>query len=253
MYDFLNFTTVDAVRCGREIRSLGSNALSMEEATNEIVHFFYDNFIEKHSETKSCVLVRLFKTHDYTALDDNLKTFAQKLSDKADNVRDFKCFTLLSTCGVNAEWNSRRNSIGHQAIPLTSISVVEKIPMMRNLIKQMGLEINTVINPDPKIIMDLSQNTFSVFHIPEALGSPYIPAQKEFVIPYKVRSVLGFGGVLPSGNVFVVIVFSKTPIAVETANCFATLALNVKMVILPFEEAVFVGDSGGNEHVAEGK
>lgn len=247
MYDFLNFTTVDAVRCGREIRSLGSNALSMEEAADEIVHFFYDNFIEKHSETKSCVLVRLFKTHNYTALDDNLKAFAQKLlPDKADNVRDFKCFTLLSTCGVNAEWNSRRNSIGHQAIPLPSISVVEQIPMMRNIIKQMGLEINSVINPDPKIIMDLSQKTFSVFHIPDALDSPYIPAQEEFVKPYEVRSVIGFGGVLPSGNVFVVIVFSKTPIAVETANLFAPMALNVKMVILPFEEAVFDRDTGGN-------
>jgi len=246
MYDFSNFTTADAVRCGREIRSLGSNALTMEEAANEIVHFFYDSFIEKHSETRSCVLVRLFKTHDYAALDDDLKAFAQKLLGKADNVRDFKCFTLLSTCGVNAEWGSRRNSTGHQAIPLPSIRIVEKIPMMRNIIKQMGLEINSVINPDPEIIMDLSQKTFSVFHIPDALGCPYVPAQEEFVKPYNVKSVLGFGGVLPSGNVFVVIIFAKTPIAVEIANCFAPMALNVKMVILPFEEAVFDRDTGGN-------
>jgi hypothetical protein len=246
MYDFLNFTTADAVRCGRDVRSLGSNALSMEEAANEIVHFLYDNFIEKHSNSRSCVLVRLFKTHDYTALDDTLKAFAQKLLDKAGYARDFKCFTLLATCGVNPEWDSRKTSAGHQAIPLPSISVVEKIPMMRNIIKQMGLEINSVISPDPEIIMDLSQKTFSVFHIPDALGCPYIPAQEEFVKPYAVRSVIGFGGVLPSGNVFVVIIFSRTPIAAETANLFAPMALNVKVAILPFMETVFDHDTGGN-------
>jgi hypothetical protein len=239
MYDLSNFTMVDAVNCGRSLRSLGSRVLTMEAAANEIVRFFYDNFVERQSKTKSCALVRLFKTHDYTTLDDDLKAFAQKMLDKTNQAQNYKCFTLLATRGINTEWDTRKGSKGHQAIPLPSIQVVEKIPMMRNLIKQMGLEINSVINPDPKIILDLSQRTFNVFHVPEAVGSPYVPAQNQFVKPYEVKSVLGFGGVLPSGNVFVVIIFSKTPISKATANCFTPLALNVKMAILPFEKTVF--------------
>lgn len=239
MYNFSNFTTADAVKCGREIRLLGLNAHTMEEAANEIVHFFYDNFVEEQDESKSCALVRLFKTHDYATLGDELKVFAQKMLDKDEHVQNCKCFTLLATCGVNPEWESRINSQGHQAIPLPSIQVVEKIPMMRNMVKQMGLDIHSVVDPDPEIIMDLSHRTFNVFHVPNTEGSPYVPAQENFVKPYGIKSVIGFGGVLPSGNVFVVIIFSRAPITKEIANRFATLALNVKLVMLPFEEAVF--------------
>jgi hypothetical protein len=111
--------------------------------------------------------------------------------------------------------------------------------MIRNLIKQMGLDIETVINPDPDLLLDMSIKTFNVFHVPVAENSPYIPAQEDFVKPYGVKSALGFGGVLPSGNVFAVIIFSRTPVSNEVANLFNTLALNVKMLILPFDDSVF--------------
>ncbi len=78
-----------------------------------------------------------------------------------------------------------------------------------------------------------------MFYVPEAEDSPYIPAQQDFIIPYEIKSVLGFGGILPSGNVFTIIAFSKTTISHDTANLFNTLALNVKMLIMPFENAVF--------------
>lgn len=113
------------------------------------------------------------------------------------------------------------------------------IPKMRNLIKQMGLEVETVVNPDPLLLKDLSQKTFNVFHVPEAENNDYIPAQDEFVKSYAVKSVLGFGGILPFGNVSMVIVFSKSPISVEAASMFNTLALNVKLLILPFEDSIF--------------
>ncbi len=53
--------------------------------------------------------------------------------------------------------------------------------------------------------------------------------------------MLGFGGMLPMGDIFVVIVFSKVRIPRETAELFRTLALNVKMAALPFDEVVFDG------------
>jgi two-component system NtrC family sensor kinase len=66
------------------------------------------------------------------------------------------------------------------------------------------------------------------------LGSEYVPAQESFVVPYKVRSVLGMGGLLPSGEFFVTIMFSKVRIARETAAMFRTLALSMKLALLPF-------------------
>jgi hypothetical protein len=251
MYDLSNFTTVDAAKCGRQVRSLGSQALTMEEAANNVVRFFFDNFSERRSDAKACVLVRLFKTHSYSELGDDLKTFARNMHDGCEHMQDPKCFTLLATRGINPEWNLRRHSMGHQAIPLPSARVVESIPMMRNMIKQMGLEINSVINPDPAIVMDLSQRTYNVFCVPDAVGSPYVPAQEKFVKPFGVKSVLGVGGVLPSGNVFTLIIFARTSVSREVADRFTPLALNIKMAMLPFENLVFAGEVAGNEHVAK--
>jgi len=210
----------------------------MEEAANALVQYLFNNFTDEQGE-KSCVLVRFFKTHDMNQLPESLQNFANNLLQEKPASDSFKCLTLLATAGVEDSWQSRDKSQGHQAIPLTSKEVVYSIPMIRNLIKQMGLDIETVINPDPDLLLDMSIKTFNVFHVPDAEDSPYIPAQQNFVKPYGVKSALGFGGVLPSGNVFAVIIFSRTPVSNEIANLFNTLALNVKMLILPFDDSVF--------------
>jgi hypothetical protein len=118
--------------------------------------------------------------------------------------------------------------------------IVSQVPMIANLIKQFGLEIDAVLTPDPKFLMELEQRTYNVFHVSQAVGSSYIPAQQEFVIPFGIYSVLGFGGMLPSGNLFVVILFSKVHIPRETADMFKPLSLSVKLTVLPFEEPSLV-------------
>ena len=96
-----------------------------------------------------------------------------------------------------------------------------------------------VIKPDPKLLLDTEQKTYNVFYVPDALGSPYIPAQQEFVVPCGIKSVLGLGGVFPSGDIFAIIMFVRVPITEEVADLFKTLALNIKIAVLPFENMVF--------------
>jgi hypothetical protein len=83
--------------------------------------------------------------------------------------------------------------------------------------------------------MQLEQKNYNVFYVGEAVGSPYIPAQRDFVIPFGIKSVLGFGGLLPSScDLFAIILFSKHHIPRETANLFKPLALSAKLSLLPF-------------------
>ena len=106
--------------------------------------------------------------------------------------------------------------------------------MISRLVNQFGLDLNAVLRPDPAIILDLEQKTYNAFHVPEAVGSPYIPAQQEFVIPAGIQSVLGFGGILSSGDLFVVILFAKVHIDRETSDVFKDAALDVKAALEPF-------------------
>ncbi|MEG4293686.1 PP2C family protein-serine/threonine phosphatase [Microcoleus sp. D2B6] len=212
----------------------------MEEASNKIVRYLYENFCTKPTGEKSCALVRLFKTHPYENLEVELAEYARSMLDHYPPLPAMKCMTLLATVGQQTEWNSRHTSVGHKAIPLASESVVAQIPMISQLIRQLGLDIKTVINPGPDLLVEIEQRKYNVFYVPEAIGNPYIPAQDSFVIPFGIKSVLGFGGLLPSGNLFAIILFLKVQIPHSTAQMFSTLALNVKTALLRFDRgAVF--------------
>ncbi|TVM00018.1 MAG: hypothetical protein CV087_15700 [Candidatus Brocadia sp. WS118] len=225
--------------CGRILRNIGKGAKNMEDVANRTVHYLYNNLIDGESGNRACSLVRFFKTHTYEKLDDELQNFSRSMLGDYSFSPDMKCLTLLATAGENPEWNSRKTSKGHKAIPLPSEQAIHHIPMIRTLIIQLGLSISMVIKPDPKLLLDAGQKTYNVFHVSEAPGSPYIPTQKEFVIPYGIKSVLGFGGLLPSGDIFTVVMFLKVPVSKEIANYFKTLSLNMKIAVLPFENTVF--------------
>ncbi len=97
--------------------------------------------------------------------------------------------------------------------------------------------------------MEQEKQDFRVFHIEEALDSEHIPDQ-EFVVSHGVRSVLGFGGMLPTGHLFVVIVFSKARISLETALLFRPVALGVWMMMLPLlKKKILAGEKGVFEEV----
>ncbi len=206
----------------------------MAEAANRVVCHLYEHLIDGQTGQRACVLVRFFKTCAYEKLDTDLRQFARRASGNHAILPDTKCLTLLATAGAKPEWNSIKTSVGHKAIPLLIEQVVERSPMISQLIKQFGLEISNVLWPDPNLFVDWEQRSFNVFYVPRAVDSPYISAQEEFVIPFGVKSALGFGGMLPSGNLFAIIIFSKVHIPLDTADMFQALALNTKMAVLPF-------------------
>jgi hypothetical protein len=235
MYDLTKFSLSDMTYCGAALRKLGSGATSMEEVAKRIIQYFYESFVDSSTGDNAFVLARIFKTHAYANLATELQSAADKIVQGAAIAPTTKCLTLLATAGAQPAWNERTASQGHQAIPLVSEQLVAQSPMISQLIQQFGLEIATVLSPAPELLVDLEQRTYNVFHVPIAAGSAHVPAQQEFVIPYGVQSVLGFGGMLPSGDLMAVILFSKIKVERETADMFKTLALNVKMAMLPFD------------------
>ena len=241
-YDISRFSMADMAACSAALRRMSKDAESMEEAASKAVRFLYEQLSYGVGLTKPFALVRLFKTHLYRELDGELQQFACGVLGSEPGEAT-KCLTLLATHGDREAWCSRRLSRGHQAIPLESVEMVARIPMIANLVRQFGLEIPQVLHTDANLLADLTQRTFNVFHVPEATGSPYVPAQEHFVFREKIRSVLGFGGMLPSGNLFAVIMFSRTPITRDAALLFKPLSLSVKSALLPFEERVFAASS----------
>ena len=81
--------------------------------------------------------------------------------------------------------------------------------------------------------------------MPDAAGSEYVPAQRDFVEPFGIRSVVGFGGLLPSGYVFAVVMFARVTVSPEAAEAFTSLTFATQLALLPFVEGrLFESDEG---------
>lgn len=239
LYDLLRFTMADMTRCGAEVRRLGKDADSMEAVANSIVDHLYRSIVDPETNEPSTTLVRLFKTHAYAELPADLQRFAANLLGDELSDGNPTCLTLLATSGGREEWNSRHNSKGHKAIPLTSEEIVHAFPMISNLVSQFGIAASDFINPHPQVFVDENQTNYNVFYEPNASKSEFIVAQDEFVQPENVQSCLGFGGMLPSGNFFAVIMFTRAPVLPHVAAMFRTISLSVKVALIPYEERVF--------------
>ena len=247
-FDLANFTLIDMLQCGRGIRQCAQGAKSVEEAAQSIVEYLYAECENPASAAKACALVRFYKTYQFRDLEPRLQSFAKGQLRGVKNSEQMKCLTLLATIGQEPQWRDRRQSLGHQAIPLPSAQIVEGAPMIAQLIRQMGLDIADVLEPQASVLHERAGKTYNVFHVENAKGSPYIPAQTEFVERYSVRSVLGFGGLLADGEFFAVIMFSRGQITAESATRFRNIALDVKAVIHPFSVVPLRRELGGRSH-----
>lgn len=228
LHDLTKFGASDAASLGAALRAAAVASSNMEDAANAMVRLLYG---ESHP---GCALVRFFKTHAYGQLPPSLQQFAGRLL-TAQPDPAMQCLTLLATAGDKPEWNTREASAGHQAIPLPSVQLVERMPMIWQLIKQFGLTPNTVLRPAAGLLMDAEEHSSNVLYVANAAGSPFIPAQKEFVEPMGIRSVLGFGGLLPSGSLVAALMFSKVPVPREAAGHFRTLTKDLKAAVALFD------------------
>jgi two-component system, NtrC family, sensor kinase len=235
MHDIDHFSMKDMTLCGRALRQLGDETADMETVAKRMVTYLYEGLRFGPEEERAAALVRIFKTHDYAELQPAQRKAADGVVPDLTLGAGTRCLTLLASAGDREEWRSRNSSSGHQAIPLTSSALVEQFPMISNLILQFGLEPDMVVRPDPSCLQDLEETTFNVFLVEDAEGSPYIPAQDEFVRPMGIKSVLGFGGILPSGNLFATIMFMRTPVTKELGELFNPLVLSMKMALLPHD------------------
>ena len=239
MIDLSRFTLGDMTELGSGLRRLGEGARSMEGVATAVARYLYVHLVDSETGRPGCALVRFFKTHPYGGLAPDLRRFARGMLMGEVPGDDVPCLTLLGSAGDRPDWNQTHTSRGHRAIPLISKEMVSQAPMISSLLQQLGVEVDVLLGARSSLLVEEEHSSFNVFYVPEASGSALIPAQAEFVRPNGIRSVLGFGGMLTSGDIFAVILFSKVAIPRETAELFRTLALNVKMALLSFESVVF--------------
>jgi serine phosphatase RsbU (regulator of sigma subunit) len=220
--DLIDFGLGDVVRLAGSLRELAQDARHIEQYSSRLCSLLHELFSDDDGG-RQMALVRLYLTQPAAALPPAERAFA---GDPADEVR---CLTLLGTAGELPEWNDRSRSKGHLVIPLLDAQRIGRMPMIAALLGQMGVDVGELVAP-AGLLLDPAEHRFGVFHVEDAHGSPFIPAQ-EFVEEHGIRSVLGFGGVLPDGEIFAVVLFARVVVSRERAELLETLSPSITLAL----------------------
>jgi CheY-like chemotaxis protein len=212
------------------IRELGDKCSSTEAIAVETVNYLFNRFGEDGGEHR-CALMRFFRTISYSDLTPHLKKRVQEqLSNPKPNPAT-NCLTLLATRGIEPSWNERLASTGHDVIPLLSDQMVLEAPMIAQLVQKLGIDVSQVVTPEPAVFFSPLEKKYSTMYVPEAVGATAIVSQSNFAIPFKIRSVVGFGGLLATGDMFAVMMFMRVPISANVAERCSALAAAIETSI----------------------
>ena len=234
--DVSDFSLGAMLRTGIALRRAVRDCRTLESAAGAIVRYFYDHCLDLDSGSRTCALARFYATQRYDALEPELQRHAAEAAGLTlPPPGDMRCLALLGTAGDEPAWNSRHLSRAHRVIPLPSAEIVRSAPMIARLIEDLGMDLESVVAGTTAKPTAAESRNYDVFHVEEALGSPSIPAQNEFVIPHAIRSVVGFGGALRSGEMFAVVLFSRAHIPPPSANRFRTIALDIRSALFTLD------------------
>jgi len=237
----------DMTELSAAFRGMASGVASMEEVAERVVGYLYRNLVLDETQEPACALVRLFVTVAYSRLEPAVREFADEVLrsfGKQCQNPDMPCFTLLASHGHKPEWNSRHLSRTFKAQPIYGPELLDEDPDAKYIFGHLGITYQDLVETDPQKIMDLSIRTLSVFHEETALGSPHIPHQDDFVVPFGIKSKLMLSGILPSGRMFGLVLFPIVPLSGPAARLFMPLSLSLKLALMPFDSGrIFITDA----------
>jgi signal transduction histidine kinase len=249
MHDLTHFSVADMLEVGAQLRRCCTEAASLETVAQRIVDFLY-NDLRDPVGARASALVRFFITLPFDSIPSGHQKFARSIAgDNRSPSGSTRCLNVLAGAGVEPEWNFPTSPAATPA-PTLDGRIGLPMPMVARLMRQFGLDLSSDPQADSEFVLDRERRA-AVFHLQEVKGSDNVPL--DFVERYDIRSVLGFGGMAGSGEVFAVLIFTTVPVSRETAELFEPVALSTRTAMNAFRGPVFSGEErpAGNATTAE--
>ncbi len=216
------------LRLGREVRSVPQ----VGQAVSELL---YDSLRDPDSGAPAIALSRVFVTRTFPPSDDPLPADLEDLATHRCSCMAGRCLILMGSCGIKPTWCYPQLSHNYRCIALDAPDFSTRLPMFAELFRQVQISFAGSADVHVDLVLDKLETAFNVFHVEEVSGSQYVPIQEGFVQRYGIRSALGFGGRLPSGEGFAAILFSVVPIPAAVVAHYRIIALSVYLALLMAE------------------
>lgn len=230
-FNLATLSPAEVVLCGAGAARAAAGALSLEDAADQTVHFLYSSLWDPNRDRPATALVRFYRTINFADLDPSLQGYVASAMRPDKPWPSMKCFTLMGTAGELPEWNSRQASASHRAMPLSSRVAIERLPMVSRLIRDLGVPVESLVDPRASEIASDPGVPLNVFYIQRAEGNRSVPDQ-HFVREHGIQSVVAFGGSISTSDLWTIIFFTRVELRPEVAGLFRLLAVDVNIAVL---------------------
>lgn len=232
--DISELTLARVFDLSQSIKDKCKNKSNLEQVAQELMKTLCQTIVTD-SDNSAIVLGRLFKSCSYSDLTEDIQNYIQQRDDASTITPESKFLTLLGTWGELEEWHDIEESKNYKAFSLNDKDVLYKFPMLSAVFNQIGYNIPTETEPDKSIIIDNQDKEYGVFYVKDATANKLVPKQEEFVEPYGIKSVIGFGGRYGNNNIYSIILFLRECISRQTAELFPSLNPAIKFLTLRHE------------------
>jgi hypothetical protein len=234
VHDLARFTLEDMSRLGGALRRGAQGAHRIDQSASRVVQHLHDSLRDGSSGARLCASARFFMTQLVEDLPPDLEIEAPGAQGE-DALPARRCLVLLAKAELEALVGDGLLPPGKRALSLTE-SGLQSAPVFCALVTQFGLDVASIAAQEPVYAEEASHRACNVFHTEE------VPAA---IAAQGVRSLLGFGGLLPSGNLFFVMLYLRTLVSPSHAAMFRPVAINIKIPLLPLD-----GRGAFTEHAA---
>lgn len=217
----------DIMRLGLCLREAAQVSGSLTQRAQLVTQFLYESFISRQSGIPTCPLVRVFRTSLTASLSPDDRRHLVEAYGASETESVSSVVQLIGSYGLQPQWCQSRNSIRYRCMPWGGV-YRNQFPMIHEIISRAGYELDGAVSSST---MNDSTMCEDMLYVPDAVGSPYILAQAEFVEPFEIRSVIGLGGRLADGEVFCVVIFSRSAIPAHVLPYMRMLSLNVQLAL----------------------
>lgn len=231
--DFFNATKQDLQLFGKQLFQENRGKWTTFEQTSNFIVNHVRNTLTDSQGQPIFALLRIFKlVTPQQVPPEGLKTVPQAE----------QYLALMGTTGLQPAWNDRHQSTGHRLIPAGAFTT----PMLKAAFEQIGLQrTNPPNDSDEDNESSVNENGQFIqtaaymsdfFHVEQALGSPYIVVQEDFVQRYNIQSVVGIGSLFATRSFYLMIGFSTVSINRENAEKFAVLSPYISTLLATYAQ-----------------
>jgi two-component system NtrC family sensor kinase len=221
------FSVDDLVSFSADLRSMAPDAETMEEVCEEVTRYLLDNLCDDDGEP-ACVLVSMHKTHRFERLPERLQADALEADDTVAS--GTACLVLLARAESAPVPPPEP---GDRVRPLTARAFRER-PIFVRLLESLGADTESLLDPTRALAMQMQHRELNVYVEPDLVSSDLVDEEAgEQARALGVRGVVALGGILPSGDLFLLSLITTVDVDDHVADLLRSLGTAVKVPLIP--------------------